>query len=65
MKTILLLAAILAAAPATAADLSSCYVIGDSDQRNFCIAKAKREPSQCYAIANGAVRAQCLAEVRR
>lgn len=60
----LVLAAILAA-PAYAADAGSFYAIGDSDQRNFCLAKARKESGQCYAIQNAGLRAQCLAEVRR
>lgn len=50
---------------AFAADAGSCYVISDSDQRQFCLAKARRESGQCYAIQNAGLRAQCLAEVRR
>lgn len=61
----LVLAAVLAAAPANATDAGSCYAIGDSDQRNFCLAKARGESGQCYAIQNAGLRAQCLAEVRR
>lgn len=48
-----------------AADAGSCYAIGDSDQRNFCLAKARKEPGQCYAIQSQGLRAQCLAEVRK
>jgi len=61
-----LLAALLsgAAAPALAADASSCYAVGDMDTRSYCLAKARHEPSMCYAIERADLRVQCLAEVR-
>ena len=64
-RLILFLVSLLAASTAFAADSGSCYAIGDSDQRNFCLAKARKESGQCYAIQNAGLRAQCLAEVRR
>lgn len=48
-----------------AADAGSCYAIGDSDQRNYCLAKAHRDSGRCYAIQRQDVRSTCLAEVRK
>ncbi|MOA60225.1 hypothetical protein D3C78_1850500 [compost metagenome] len=50
---------------AQAADASSCYTIANADQRAWCLAKAHNNPGLCYSAQDQAVRAQCLAEVRR
>jgi hypothetical protein len=62
---LMLLAMLGAASASYAADASSCYAISSSDQRAFCLAKARGEPSMCYAIADGSLRSECLAEVRK
>lgn len=56
---------VLYAGRAAASDASSCYVVGDSDARNHCLAKARKDPGMCYAIRSADRRAECLAEVRR
>ena len=61
----ILLAALLAASPANAADASTCYTIASADQRAYCLAKAHRDPGRCYSVQDAGLRAQCLAEVRR
>lgn len=54
-----------AAAHAQQGDASACYTIGSQDARNYCLAKARKEPSMCYAIQASDLRAACLSEVRR
>lgn len=50
---------------AAANQSSSCYSIQDADARQYCLAKARREPAQCYAVQRADMRSQCLAEVRK
>jgi hypothetical protein len=57
-----LIANVVAAGAALAANAGSCYAISDPDSRTWCLAKAHREPSSCYAIQRANIRAQCLAE---
>ena len=62
---VLLVVAFAGQRPAFATDAGSCYAIGDSDQRAYCLAKAHRDSGRCYSIQNSGLRAQCIAEVRR
>lgn len=50
---------------AAANQSGSCYAIQDADARQYCLAKARREPAQCYAVQRADLRSQCLAEVRK
>lgn len=57
--------ALLVLSSAAKAAAGDCYAIADSDQRNYCLAKVRKDPGQCYAIQRGDLRAQCRAEVRQ
>lgn len=47
------------------ANAGACYTIDNADARNYCLAKARKEPSMCYTIQSSSIRSQCLAEVRK
>lgn len=64
LLTLLLMAA-FGAGPAHAVDAGSCYAVGSSDARAYCLAKAHGNPSGCYSIQASDLRAMCLAEVRK
>lgn len=59
-----LLAAMLVAGAAQAVDASSCYTL-PGDAREYCLARAHGDPGRCYAVQDPALRAACLAEVRK
>lgn len=47
------------------ADASYCYSITNQDQKNYCLAQAKRDSSYCYSIYNDqAKKNMCLAVVK-
>jgi hypothetical protein len=46
-------------------DAGTCYTISNPDARNYCLAKARHEPSQCYAIQRNDLRSLCLSETRQ
>lgn len=45
----ILVAGVAVTGPATAQD-SHCYSIRDNDEKNYCLALAKRQDSYCYSI---------------
>lgn len=47
------------------ADAGACYSIRDSDQRNYCVAQAKRDPGSCYSIRDADQKNYCLATIRK
>lgn len=66
LKTLLLLLMLVyVVAPAHASNAGSCYSISDGDARNYCLAKARKEPGMCYSIHKADMRSMCLAEVSR
>lgn len=49
----------------TYGDAGACYSIQDSDQRNYCIAQAKRDSGACYSIRDADQKNYCLATIRK
>ncbi len=69
MKRELLLVIALIGAPAfaladEATSSASCYTITNPDNRAYCRAKARHDPSTCYSIQQADLRAMCLSETR-
>lgn len=46
------------------AALADCYVIKDSDGKNYCLAKSKNQSSYCYVINNSDMKNNCLAQLK-
>jgi hypothetical protein len=44
--------------------LADCYVIKDSDGKNYCLAKSKNKISYCYVINNSDMKHNCLAQLK-
>ena len=49
---------------AAAANESHCYSIQDADQKNQCLALAKRQESYCYSIRAQDLKNLCLAQTK-
>ena len=43
---------------------SECFSIQNADQRNACLASAKRDKSYCYKIRDADLREGCLASIQ-
>ena len=50
--------------PASQVSASHCYSIKDKDEKNYCLARAKRQASYCYSIRNSDKKNFCLAEIK-
>ncbi len=59
-------AAVLALGPwaVAMAGESNCYSIKDADQKNHCLALAKRQDSYCYSIRADDAKNLCLAQTK-
>jgi hypothetical protein len=61
MRTILMLAAILAATPA----LADCVSVRDYDKRQACLAEQRGSPDECASIRDADAREICRQRARR
>ena len=43
---------------------ANCYVIKDSDSKNYCLAKVKNQSSYCYVIKDSDLKNNCLAKLK-
>jgi hypothetical protein len=48
----------------SSAALANCYVIQDSDSKNYCLAKSKNQSSYCYVINYSDMKNNCLAQLK-
>ena len=63
MKLLLLILPLLVTQPVQA-NASSCYSISNVDQKNVCLALAKRQSSYCYSVQNTDTKNICLAQTK-
>jgi hypothetical protein len=68
MIKVLFLLAIFAAGighgGAAGATETHCYSIRDNDEKNYCLAMAKRQDSYCYSIRESDAKNICLAQAK-
>jgi hypothetical protein len=65
LKSLVFLAVLSTMLPGQArASESHCHSIKDADQRNHCLAMAKRQDSYCHSIREQDLRNLCLAQTR-
>jgi hypothetical protein len=63
MKLLLLILPLLMTQSAWSNE-SSCFAIANVDQKNTCLALAKRQSSYCYFVQNADTKNICLAQTK-